>query len=83
VTTILLRPSEAAAELGVSRSKFYALLREGKVPGVIRLGSQTRIVRAVLEAGLLEAATTQRTALEVVPRTVREEEPGNGPDHAA
>jgi len=43
---LLLRPSEAAQVIGVSRSKVYELLSEGVLPA-IRLG---RVVRVPLEA---------------------------------
>jgi excisionase family DNA binding protein len=47
---LLLRPSEAAELVALGRSKFYALLRDGRIPGVIRIGRSVRISRAALEA---------------------------------
>lgn len=39
---LLLRPTEAAELLGVGRSKIYALLASGEVPGV-RVGHSVRV----------------------------------------
>jgi len=40
--TLLLRPDEAAAALGISRSKLYALLADGSLPWV-RVGRSLRV----------------------------------------
>lgn len=40
--TLLLRPEEAARELGIGRSKTYDLLRRGEIPS-IRIGRSVRI----------------------------------------
>jgi len=65
---ILLRPSEAAELLGLSRSKVYALLASGELPSV-KIGVATRLPvaelrewlvakqRGVEDAGLDEEAT--------------------------
>jgi excisionase family DNA binding protein len=47
---LLLRPSEAAELVALGRSKFYALLRDGRIPGVIRIGRSVRISKMALEA---------------------------------
>jgi len=44
---LLLRVSEAAEALGISRSHCYELIQNGKLP-VIRLGASVRIPRAWL-----------------------------------
>jgi excisionase family DNA binding protein len=51
----LLKPSEAAALLNVSRSKVYALVAAGHLPAV-RLTGSIRIPRGALMA-LLDSAT--------------------------
>jgi excisionase family DNA binding protein len=45
---LLLRVSEAAKLLGVSRSKTYELVASGQVP-VVRIGRSVRVVRRELE----------------------------------
>ena len=45
---LLLRPTEAAAQLSISRSLLYELLRDGTIPAV-RIGRATRIPTAALE----------------------------------
>ena len=44
---ILLRPEEAADQLGVSRTKLYQLLSNGAIPSV-RIGKSVRIRADVL-----------------------------------
>lgn len=44
----LLKPSEAATELRVSRGSIYTFLRDGRLAGV-RLGGQWRISRRALD----------------------------------
>ncbi len=46
---LLLRVSEAARALSVSRSRMYELINASAIPGVVRLGSSIRIRRADLE----------------------------------
>jgi excisionase family DNA binding protein len=54
----LLRPSDAAKLIAVSRSKLYALAQSGELPGVVRLpGGSVRILQSVLEAWLVEQAS--------------------------
>jgi len=53
---LLLRPSEAAELLGVSRSKVYELAQAGDLAGALRLGGSVRIHRPTLEAWLAEQA---------------------------
>ncbi|MGE0545076.1 MAG: helix-turn-helix transcriptional regulator [Dehalococcoidia bacterium] len=62
---LLLRPVEAAHLIGISRSKFYELLRAGAIPGFVKIGRSRRVSRAALEAWV-----AQQTA---------EEEPGWSP----
>ena len=45
---VLLRPSEAAAALAISRASLYALLQRGEIPS-IKLGASRRIAVADLE----------------------------------
>jgi excisionase family DNA binding protein len=47
---LLLRPSEGAFMLGISRSRVYEMIARGELPGVMRLGRTIRISRRVLEA---------------------------------
>ncbi len=53
---LLLTMQEAADRLAVSRSKLYELARDGKVPGLIRIGTSLRVYRAKLEAWIAEAS---------------------------
>ena len=46
--TLLLRVTEAARLLGVSRSTLYQLIAKGEIP-VVRLGRSVRVVRQELE----------------------------------
>jgi excisionase family DNA binding protein len=48
MTRLLLRPAEAAEELGVSRSKLYELMRSGQLISV-RIGRLRRIPVAALQ----------------------------------
>lgn len=59
---MLIRPAEAARLLGISRSKTYALLASGGLPGAIRVGSSLRISRAALETWITEQAANQGDA---------------------
>jgi excisionase family DNA binding protein len=52
---LLLRPREAAELLGLSLSKVYALLQEGRLP-CVRITGSVRIPRAAL-LELVEAET--------------------------
>jgi excisionase family DNA binding protein len=45
---VLLRPSEAAALLSISKSKLYELIQSGEVPHT-RVGGMLRIPRSVIE----------------------------------
>jgi excisionase family DNA binding protein len=55
VDTLLLRPEEAARELGIGRSKAYELIRSGELP-VIRIGRSVRIPIEPLKAWINERA---------------------------
>lgn len=46
---LLLRVSEAARALSISRSRAYELCAAGIMPGVVRFGASIRIRRADLE----------------------------------
>jgi excisionase family DNA binding protein len=55
---LLLRPAEAAEILGVSRSKLYELIAQGKIPSVrLDEGRLIRVPIAALKA-LVEGAAT-------------------------
>jgi excisionase family DNA binding protein len=60
-SALLLRPDQAAELLGISRSKVYALVADGRLPAV-RLTGSVRIPRAAL-LDLVEAATAWPDAL--------------------
>jgi excisionase family DNA binding protein len=44
---LLLRPTEAADAIGISRSKAYALIASGEIPS-IRIGGSVRVPVAAL-----------------------------------
>jgi excisionase family DNA binding protein len=49
--SLLLRPAEAAALLGISRAKMYRLMQRGEFAGVtVQVGASTRFSRRALEA---------------------------------
>jgi excisionase family DNA binding protein len=55
---LLLRPAEAAEILGVSRSKLYELIAQGKIPSVrLDEGRLIRVPVAALKA-LVDGAAT-------------------------
>lgn len=61
---LLLRPTEAAHQLGIGRSKLFEMLARDELP-VIRLGRCVRIPRRGLEIWVndnLEAETAARNA---------------------
>lgn len=45
---VLLRDSEVAAVLDVSKTKAYLLMASGEVPGVIRIGKSIRVHKPTL-----------------------------------
>lgn len=51
---ILLTPTEAAAALGIGRSKLYELLRQGRIRS-IRIGSCRRVPAAALDEFVVAA----------------------------
>jgi excisionase family DNA binding protein len=65
-TMQLMRPDDVARELGLSRVRVYALIREGEIPSAL-VGGAIRIPRAAWEAWL--AAKTD-AALSVGSRRV-------------
>jgi len=52
---LLLRPEEAAGQLGIGRSKLYALLAAGELP-CVRLGHSVRVPAAALREWVEERA---------------------------
>jgi len=46
---LLLRPAEAAEQLGVSRTRCYQLLKSGTIPSV-KIGSSVRVPTGQLKA---------------------------------
>lgn len=63
-TKLTLTPSEAAAELGVSKTKMYELLHNGQIPA-LRVGRRILIPTEELKNWLLEQAHINR---EISPR---------------
>jgi len=61
--TLLLRPEEAARELGIGRSKTYDLLRRGEIPS-IRIGRSVRV-----HASKLREWIERQTSLNDSPET--------------
>ena len=53
--TLLLRPEEAARELGIGRSKTYELLKRGEIPS-IRIGRSVRVPAEKLRQWINEQA---------------------------
>jgi excisionase family DNA binding protein len=53
VPRLLLRPSEAAEALGISRSRAYELIASGGLPSV-RVGGSVRVPVAALERWITE-----------------------------
>ena len=56
---LLLRPTEAAEMLGISRSKIYELLAAGSLP-VVRVGNSVRVPAEVLHQWLQQRLAEQR-----------------------
>lgn len=53
--SLLLRPAEAAALLGISRAKFYRLLANGTFGNItVKVGESARISRAGLETWIAQ-----------------------------
>ena len=57
---ILLTPLEAAALLGIGRTKLYDLLRSGQLASV-RLGGSRRIPRSAVEALVVQLLSHPQT----------------------
>lgn len=55
----LLRASELATVLGVSKSQAYCLMNSGAIPGVVRIGASIRIDRLALGRWLDAQAKAQ------------------------
>ncbi len=60
---MLLRVSECAEVLAISRNHLYSLIHAGSVPGVIRLGRSVRISRQGLEQLIEKQNHTSATCL--------------------
>ncbi|HCG01057.1 MAG TPA: hypothetical protein DEV93_11000 [Chloroflexi bacterium] len=58
---LLLRPTEVAEMLGLSRSKIFELLAAGELP-VMRIGRATRVAREELERWVAEQTSWQPRA---------------------
>jgi len=58
MSSLLLTPEEAAAELRIGRSRMYDLIREGDVLSV-RVGGSRRVVRESLTAYVRKLVTEQ------------------------
>jgi len=58
---LLLRPTEVAEMLGLSRSKIFELLAAGELP-VVRIGRATRVAREELERWVAEQTSWQPRA---------------------
>lgn len=56
---LLLNDHASAALLGVSRATFWRRVRDGTLPGPIRLGGVTRWRRCELEQAVVSAAATR------------------------
>lgn len=52
----LLRAEEVAKLLNISRSKTFALMSAGALPGIVRIGRSVRVSRTVLERWIDEHA---------------------------
>ncbi len=59
---VLLRDSEVAAIMDVSKTKAYLLMASGEVPGVIRIGKSIRVHKPTLLAWLESRAKDGTTA---------------------
>ena len=52
----LLRAEEVARMLNISRSKVFALMASGEIPGVVRIGRSVRVSRLALERWIEQQA---------------------------
>jgi excisionase family DNA binding protein len=66
---LLLRPGDVGRALGVSRAKVYALIAQGRIPGVVRATGSIRVSRVALEDWI--AAETQGSIAVAQARTKR------------
>jgi excisionase family DNA binding protein len=48
IQPLLLRPSEVARLLAVSRSRTYEMIARGELPGIVRIGRSVRVSRQAL-----------------------------------
>lgn len=53
----LLRMSEVADRLAISRSKAYQLAQAGRLPGAIRVGNSVRVSAVELDRWIAENST--------------------------
>lgn len=61
-SALLLRVSEVARRLSISRSRAYELVANGTIPGVVRLGSSVRVRKADLEAWVAALGSSNEEA---------------------
>ena len=59
---LLLRVSEAADRLGISRSKAYQLVKTGDLPGAMHVGHSVRINARILDRWVEERSTAPDTS---------------------
>ena len=71
---LLLRPNEAAAVLGVGRSKIYALIAAGMLP-TVRLGGSLRIPARSLQRWVEESVDGRPEPRRVPPDLADEKQP--------
>ena len=58
-TPKLLNAQEVAERLSLPKARVYALAREGRIPGVLRLGSQIRFDPQALEAWIRNGGSSR------------------------
>ena len=58
---LLVRAEEVAELLDVSRSKVFAMMASGELPGVVRIGRSVRVSRASLERWVRERSGDETT----------------------
>jgi excisionase family DNA binding protein len=61
--TLMLRPTEAAAAIGIGRSKVYELLASGELPSV-RIGASVRVPVAALRDWIDGKLAQQRSGVD-------------------
>jgi excisionase family DNA binding protein len=59
ITPLAVNPTKGAKVMGVSRSKFYELLKEGELP-LIKIGTRSLVRIADIESKLAELAARRQ-----------------------